>query len=442
MTITYKLRTGVKWHDGAPFTSKDVKFTWQAIMKPANNVCTRAGYNLVSRIDTPNDHTAVFHLKQRFSPAVNTFFAESDTPFFIIPEHLLGKLPNLNTASFNTNPVGTGPFRFSLWVHGDRFEFTPNPVYFMGKPKLQKIVIKDIPDENTALNELRSHELDWIFEPSPQLYGQLKTVPDIKNLLIQHNQVEEMLMNLTQPLLADRRVRLAIAHAVDKRAMVTKLTYDSAQPADDEHPPFMWAHVGGETYPYDPAASRALLKEAGWTPGPDGILRKGGRRLSLTLSYNQSNATRRSAVVLVQSYLRAIGIEAQVKTYPGALLFAPKGAGGILANAKYDLNASGWIAGIDPDDSVRFMCRSFPPEGNNHPRYCTTAMDAAQNDALEHYGEPARKAAYVTIQGLIYRDMPQDVLWWPRQVQAISTDFKGFDPNPVNEAWNAWEWEI
>ncbi|MBV8601269.1 MAG: peptide ABC transporter substrate-binding protein [Candidatus Eremiobacteraeota bacterium] len=443
LTVTYKLRHEVKWHDGEPFTSKDVKFTWQAIMNPANNVSTRSGYNLVRSIDTPDDHTAVFHLKQRFSPAVNTFFAESDTPMFIIPEHLLGNLPNINTAAFNNQPVGTVPFKFSKWVRGDHLEFVPNDDYFMGKPKLQKIIIKIIPDENTEMNQLRTHEIDWIFETSPQLYGQLKNAsPDIKNLLIEHNQYEGILFNMTNPILADPKVRIAIAKAIDKQAMVTKLTYDSANAADDEHPDFMWAHVGGKTYPYDPAAARALLGEAGWKPGPDGVMQKNGRRLSLSLVYNHTNVTRRSGVVLIQAYLKAVGIETLPKSYLGTQLFAPKGAGGILSNAKYDLNMSGWVAGIDPDDSVLFMCRSFPPEGNNYTLYCNHATDAAENQALEHYDEATRKKAYETIQTRIYEDMPQDFLWWPRQVQSISVDFKGFAPNPVNEAWNSWEWEI
>lgn len=443
LAITYKLRHDVKWHDGVPFTSADVKFSWEAIMNPANNVGgSRNGYNLVTRVDTPDPYTVVFHLKQRFSPAVNTFFADSDSPVFIIPKHLLEKYPNINNVAFNNDPVGTGPFKFSKWVRGDHLEFVANADYFMGKPKLKQIIIKIIPDENTELNELRAHELDWIFEASPQLYGQLQNVPDVKNLLIQHNQVEELLMNLRNPLLSDVQVRRAIAHAIDKKELVSKLTYETATAADDEHPSFMWAHVGGKTYAYDPAQARASLDADGWKPGPDGIRQKNGRRLSLVLSTNTTNVTRRSAVVLIQAQLRAIGIETQVKSYLGTQLFAPKGVGGILANGKYDLNLSGWVAGIDPDDAVRFMCRSFPPDGANYTHYCTPAMDAAETAALEHYDETSRKKAYATIQQLIYTDMPQDFLWWPRQIQAISVDFKGFAPNPVNEAWNSWEWEI
>ncbi len=443
LTITYKLRHNVTWQDGAPFTSADVKFSWQAIMNPANNVGgSRNGYNLVRSVDTPDPYTVVFHLKQRFAPAVNTFFTDSDSPVFIIPKHLLGKYPNINNLPFNQAPIGTGPFKFSKWIRGDRLEFVANDGYFMGKPKLKQIIIKIIPDENTELNELRAHELDWIFEASPELYAQLKNLPDVRNLLVSQNQVQELLMNLTNPILSDLRVRRAIAHAIDKQVLVTKLTYDTAVAADDEHPPFMWAHAGGKTYPFDLAEARRLLDEAGWKAGSDGIRRKNGHRLRLVLATNTTNVTRRSAAVLLQADLRAIGIDMQVKSYLGTQLFAPKGAGGILANAKYDLALSGWIGGIDPDDSVRFMCRSFPPDGANYTRYCSKEMDAAQNVALEHYDEATRKKAYAKIQALIFRDMPQDFLWWPRQIQAVSVDFKGFDPNPVNEAWNSWEWEI
>ena len=443
LSITYKLRHNVKWQDGTPFTSADVKFSWQAIMNPANNVGgARNGYNLVRAIDTPDPYTAIFRLKEKFAPAVNTFFAESDSPVFIIPKHLLGKYPNINNVPFNNSPIGTGPFKFSKWVRGDRLEFVANDDYFLGKPKLKQIIVKIIPDENTELNELRAHELDWIFEASPQLYGQLKSLTDVRNLLVDQNQVQEMLINTTNPILSDPAVRRALAYAIDKQSMVSKLTFDTANAADDEHPPFMWAHAGGKTYPYDPAKARSLLDAARWKAGPDGIRRKNGKRLSLVLATNTTNVTRRSAAVLLQAYFKAIGVELQVKSYLGTQLFAPKGVGGILANARYDLSLSGWIGGIDPDDSVRFMCRSFPPDGANYTRYCTKEMDAAQTVALEHYDEPTRKKAYATIQGLIFRDMPQDFLWWPRQIQAVSVDFKGFAPNPVDEAWNSWEWEI
>ena len=107
-SITYRLRHGVRWQDGAPFTSRDVAFSWRAILNPANNVSSRGGYDLVTSVATPDAYTAVFHLKERYAPAVDTLFAESDTPMFIVPEHLLGRPPNVNAAAFNVAPIGHG----------------------------------------------------------------------------------------------------------------------------------------------------------------------------------------------------------------------------------------------------------------------------------------------------------------------------------------------
>ena len=442
LTITYKLRHGVKWHDGAPFTSADVKFSWQALMNPANNVSSRSGYDLIRSIDTPDDYTAVFHLKQKFSPAITTFFSESDTPLFVIPKHLLGNLPNVNNAPQNVAPVGTGPFKFSKYVRGDRLEFVRNDDYFMGKPKLKEVVVKIVPDENTSVNLLRAHELDWIFEASPQIYGQVKSIPDVRTLLVQQNQYLGLLMNTRNQFLSDVNVRTAIAYAIDKQQLVDKVTFGTALAADDEHPPFMWAYVGGKTHPYDPAKAKAILASDGWTPGSDGILRKNGKRLSLVLSTNTSNVTRRTAVVQIQSYLRAIGIDVSVKSYLGVQMFAPLGLGGILATGKYDLNVSGWIAGVDPDDSVLYMCRSFPPNGNNYTHICVPKLDAEETISLTHYDIATRKKAIAQIQQILFEQMPDDYLWWPRQLQPVSVDFKGFDPNPVDEAWNSWEWSI
>jgi peptide/nickel transport system substrate-binding protein len=140
--------------------------------------------------------------------------------------------------------------------------------------------------------------------------------------------------------------------------------------------------------------------------------------------------------------LRSIGIDAEIKNYPGSLLFATYGQGGILATGKFDLAITGWVAGIDPDDHSLYQCNQAPPTGVNYDRYCSAAMDAAQATALSSYDEVPRKKAYFTIQDLITRDVPEIIVWYARNPQATNPDFKGFAPNPVNEAWNAYRWEI
>ncbi len=443
LTLTYHLRHNVLWQDGVRFTSADVKFSYDAIMNNRNNVVSRHGFDLVRSVATPDAYTVIFHMKQPFAPAINTLFAESDSPYGIVPAHILAKYPDINNVPYNSNPVGTGPFILKEWARGDHLTFVANEKYYLGAPKLKEIIVKIIPDENTTVNQLRTHEVDWQFEASPQEYAVLKTIPDLRIVLQDQNQYERIEVNTQRPPLDDVRVRQALAYAIDKTKLTTDLTYGSATPADQDLPPFMWAHAKGVMrYPFDLAKARALLHDAGWTPGPDGVMEKNGKRLTLQITYNGSNATRRRAVVSVQSMLRALGVAAEVKPYIASLLFAPYGMGGILQTGRYDLAWDGWVSGIDPDNSSMFLCSARPPNGNNTSFYCKAEMDAAQAVALTHFAIPVRTAAYANIEALLARDQPVIPVWWPRQIQPINPDFAHFTPNPVTESWNAYQWEI
>lgn len=443
LTLTYHLRNGVKWQDGVPLTSKDVKFSWQAMMNDANNVVSRHGYDMVKSVDTPNPLTVIFHLKHKFSPAVNTLFAESDSPVPIVPEHILGKYKDVNRIPFNTEPIGSGPFKLAEWVHGDHYTFVPNKDYFLGAPKLDKIVIKIIPNEDTTLNELRTHDIDWMFEPSYTTYHTLK---GMKDTVVRYNNIngyEGVQLNTSSPMLQDKLVRQALGYAIDKQRLLDTQTFGQETLATEDLPNWIWAynpHV--KTYPYDVQKAKQLLAQAGYKAGGDGILTKNGQRLSLLLVYNVSNATRRAMSVQIQAMLKLVGIDVQIKTFDAATLFAPAGEGGILQLGKFDLGLSGWFAGIDPDDSSNFTSTNIPPGGYNYTRYSSKAMDAAQTMALENYDQPTRKIAYAKIEDLLAEDVPQIFFWWDRQAQAINPDLQGFDPNPVTETWNAYQWSI
>ncbi len=445
-TITYHLRSGVHWQDGAPFTSRDVKFTWQAIMNDANNVNSRNGYERVAAVDTPNPLTVVFHLKAKFAPFVDTVFAESDNPYCILPAHLLSAYHDLNRVPFNERPVGTGPFKVVKWVHGDRIELVANDAYFRGKPKLRRIVVRDVPDENTSINLLRTHEIDWIFEASPETINELRPLDaagTIKLDYVDAPSTYRLYMNTSRPALRDVRVRRAIAYAIDKKLLVDRLTGGTAVAGTADQPPFSpYYEPDVQIYTPDPPKAKALLRDAGYAFGPDGRARKNGRPLVLQVSYNVENATRRAIAVQIQAELQGIGIDAPLKGYPANLLFATFGQGGILANAKYDLNVSGWTAGFDPDDYSLYGCDQFPPAGTNYTRYCSPEMQRLQRTALSSYDEETRKKAYSGIQKLLARDVPDIDLFYFRFLQPINPAFRNFAPNPMNEAWNAFLWEL
>lgn len=444
LTITYHLHRNVRWTDGVAVTSKDVRFSWQAIENSANDVVSHHGYEVIRSIDTPDPYTAVVHLKQRFAPFVNTFFAESDQPYDIVPAHVLSRYHDINQIPFNTAPtVSDGPFRFVEWVHGDHILMTANDGFFLGAPKLRRIRIEVIPDETTALQLLQTHGIDYVFQPSVNTYRQASTIPDIRIVWNKVNGYEGIGFNLTHPPLDDPRVRTAIASAIDKAQIATTLTSGQEKIATEDLPDWLWAFNPAAVPPsYDPARARRLLTQAGYVAGSDGVVRKQGVPLHLELVSDTNTLTHRKLVVLVQSMLKNVGIAVDVKLYPLDILYAPAGMGGIMHRGQFDLITLPWYAGIDPDNSSQFTCENFPPNGYNDTHYCLPAMQAAQAKALSSYDQPTRTQAYREIEALLARDNPIVFLWWQRQQELISVDFKGFAPNPVLESWNAWQWSI
>jgi peptide/nickel transport system substrate-binding protein len=443
LTVTYHVRADAKWSDGVPVTSEDVRWSWSAIMSSVNNVVSRHGYDDIRAIDTPDARTAVVHLKERFAPFVNTFFAESDQPYMVAPAHILSRFHDINQIPFNGEPtVSDGPFRFASWHRSDSIDVIANPNFFQGKPGLDRVHITFVPNDNTAVGLLQAHEIDYIFQAPIEMYPDLAKLPDAKMVFVDMNGFEGMEFNLTHPFVHDASVRRAILSAIDKNALVQTLTHGQNKIATEDIPDWMWAY--DKTVPivkYDPAESKRLLAAAGWQPGSDGVLRKDGQPFELLLAADVG-ATHRSESILLQAALRRVGIDVEVKYYPESLLYAPAGAGGIMHSGKFDMLLTPWYSGIDPDNSSQFTCANVPPHGYNDTHYCEREMDAAQQIALTHYSRAERKPAYATIESLLARDNPEVFFWWQRQLEPISVDFKGFTPNPVTESWNAWQWSI
>ena len=144
-TITWHLRKGVRWSDGAPFDADDVIFSTKAVLNPANNEVGRDGWNLIKKMDEPDKYTVVYHLSKPYSPYLSTFFGSAGANPDLLPKHILAKYPNINQVPYNAKPVGIGPFRIVAWHRGDNVELEANPYYFRGQPKIKHITYKLIP---------------------------------------------------------------------------------------------------------------------------------------------------------------------------------------------------------------------------------------------------------------------------------------------------------
>jgi ABC-type transport system substrate-binding protein len=256
----------------------------------------------------------------------------------------------------------------------------------------------------------------------------------VRLVLSPFNGYEAILFNTARGATKDVRVRRAIAYALDKRQLVDKLTFGAAEPATQDLPPFLWAYDGAlRATPYDPLAAKRLLAAAGY--GPE-------RRLPLDLYFEQSSAINKILSVQLQSLLQPLGVDLTLHPQQSSIYYGSYAQNGTLERGHYDLGLNTWISGLDPDDSSQFTCDNIPPNGVNPTFFCNAEMDAAQTIALQTYGRAGRKTAYATVQRLLERDVPQDFLWWPKQIEAINPDLHGFAPNPVVETWNAWTWSI
>jgi peptide/nickel transport system substrate-binding protein len=444
LTITYRLRPSIRWHDGKPFTSNDVRFTYDAYKNPSNNVGDRLQYEDIARVDTPDALSFVVHLVHRSAPFIRIFMAQG-----VIPKHAFDGAGGLNMAAFNAAPIGTGPFKFLRWRRGERIEYAANNDYALGRPKIRKIVVSFFPDETAAGNALRTHDIDWLYMPSTVGYNRLRDhLPDVSTFhfaLINNNAFYGFAMNTMRPPFDDRRVRQAIVAAIDREEIVRKVALGTQQAADVDLPSYLWSrNPAFHGQHYDLARARRLLREAGWTRhgDDDGVLEKNGKSLTLLTVFPAPNESNEAVAVQVQARLRDLGIALELKRVVANQLFAPYAENGIAARGAFDLLLVAFFNSQDPDNSATFACRSIPPHGNNLARYCNPTLDAAQAAAISSYDLDTRKRAYARVERLIVDDAAWAFLWWPRIPQIYDTDFVGYEERPGLQSLNPQRWSI
>jgi peptide/nickel transport system substrate-binding protein len=444
LVITYHLRRGVTWQDGAPFTADDVVFSWQQVMNKANDVPSTLGYEDVASIDKIDPYTIAIHLKQPDAAFIDTFFTMSSTTYGVIPKHLLAGLQNVNHADYNNKPVGTGPFMVAEYDQGNFIKFVANPHYWRGPPKLKEIDYRFIGNDNTAITLLKTHDIDFYYRADAAIAPDLRGIPGTRIVISPFTRFTDIGFNAGNPILADLDVRKALAYGTDRGELIAKVTHGVSMPADSDQPPYSWAYYGGVTrYPYDPHRAEALLARAGWSPALNGIRQKDGQPLHLVLVSYTGSAVVEATEAVIQRQWRDLGVDVEIKNFPSNILYAVKSEGGVEQNERFDVAVEQWANGIDPDDSVLFNCDLAPPNGWNIYHFCSPALDSAERAALTHYDEAERKPYYATAQRILTDQLPILVLWFERDQHVINTDFRNFKPAHASTPfWNTWEWEI
>jgi peptide/nickel transport system substrate-binding protein len=442
-TIVYHLRPGVRFSDGKPLTADDVVFTWRQVMNPRNNVPFHFPYDQAASVTAQDARTVVVRLRAPSAPFVSNFF-RCGGQGAILPKHLLDGKPDLNRDPFNDAPVGSGPFMVERYEPNSVIEMVPNPYWFGGKPGLQRVTYRIIPSENTLLVSLSTHEIDFYFAAPEQQYRELRALPDVTTSATPGSQFEFVAFNGGRAPLSDLRLRGALSRGIDWRALARTVYLDVDLPDWGDVFPRSWAYTAQtDPTPYDPARARALLDAAGWKTGPDGIRVKDGRRLELEMATVAGVTTRQNAEVVIQQQLRAVGADVLIHNAQANLLFAPLGAGGLLASGKYDLGIYAWTKNPDPDDSQTAGPEYLPPHGANYSRVADAQLGALQRRASATYDRGARKKLYAAVERRLGEVLPYHTIVWRANVNAWNDDLHGVRPaQSVSDFWNVGTWTL
>ncbi len=423
---TFRLHEGVKWHDGAPLTARDVKFTFDRIRDPEEGATTHPDFAGVTEVEVVDDLTVRVHLR-----APDAFFAARLAlgGNEIIPEHILGGYERLADAvEFNSEkPIGTGPFKMVRVEAGSFFELTANEEFFKGEPFLDGLVFRVVPDGNTRVTQLLSGQLDWVDIEAPQLPA-VRNNRNINVTTFDSLGYQLFALNFRNPLFQDPRVVKAIAHALDRKAMIETVSPGLGY-VDDVYYPLglSWIPRPDVEYrEYDPELALELLAEAGWTPGPDGILtNEAGERFSFYILVDRGDVQREQLGLIIQQYLTDIGMEVEY-------VLAERGGRWLEeTNARtFDSRLAAF-----PMPNIDWAQRLYTTNGPfNSQSYSNERVDELFAQVLATADQEEQARLLVEIGEILYDDPPNIVLLYRDRMTASNAAVGNIPPNNIKDS--------
>jgi peptide/nickel transport system substrate-binding protein len=436
LRYTFKLRKGVTWHDGKPFTSADVAFTHTVLLNPDVDVRGRVGWNKVTQVETPDDSTVIFHFSSVDAP-----FLDRVASLGILPKHILGGLSGAEIKSHRwfRAPIGLGPFVFKEWVPGSHILLVKNASYWKpGHPYLDRIIYKIVPDANALLNQLETGDIDTRVRLVNEQIDVVKKLPNV-NLVATPSIVPWLLwINQTVPPFGDKRVRQALAYGFDKERLAKTILGGHVTPAWQLIPPVSWAYNPNVIHhAYDPARSRALLDEAGWKVGGDGVRVRDGKRLTFDIANIGGEQERVQVLSFIQQQWKQIGVEAKIRTVDVGAMW-----GVMLPKRQYEMAYSYSGRLPDPDMSSHYLSPELRPT-TNFAGYSNAEVDRLLLAANATVDRAKRKAAYMKAQEIVADDVVYLFIYWLNNNTAIAKRVQGYRSAPgYVEFWNADDWWV
>jgi len=435
--FTIKIVENAKFHDGEPLDADDVVFTYNIPLSPDYDGPRKSYFENIEKVEKIDQYTVKFTLKQ-----VDAQFPVVSLGFGILPEHILGDVPiaDLGEHEFNTkNPIGSGPFKFEEWKDGEYVKVVANEEYWDGRPYLDSVTYKIVPDANAILAQLQAGDIDYyagIAQPDvPTVEGfadsvglRLESGLALSYTFLGFNQRIEKFK--------DKKVRQAITHAIDREAIVEHVMAGLGEVAHVPESPLSWAYNPDvPKFEYDPEKAKQMLAEAGWKPGPDGILVKDGERFSVEVKTNQGNKVREDIVVILQQQLKEVGIEIKPQIVEFSALIADIDPG--VWN--FEGIVLGWSLGIDPDPSGIFHTKEIE-KGLNFTGYSNPEIDVLMDQQLQELDKEKRKQMIGEIQAALAEDQAYTFLYYPKEFRALPKNLEGYEFHPKDQMYHINRW--
>ena len=438
-----ELKKGIKWHDGIPFTAKDVEFTYQTIINPKVAIRSRSGFDLISEFKIIDDYNIEIHLSKPFVP-----FAWAWQKMHIVPSHILSKEADINTAPFNTQPIGTGPYKLVKRVAGSHMVYKRNMDYHRGAPAIETVIHKFVPDQTVAYTQFKTGEIDvfGLHGVPPVRFEEARKLPGKDALETPAPWVEFIYFNCGKPQFQEKVVRQALYYAVDKEKWIKDIYYGLPPRTLSYLHPNHWAYSQNLKDPgYNPEKAAAMLKAAGWKKGADGIREKNGVKLKFTMSTTAGSKAREQAEAMIQANWKEIGVAMEIKNMPASVVW-----GEYTTKSQFDTLMVGWepTVGMDPDYTARCHSKQIPAKygtGSNYVQYENPELDKLMEEGVLISDMEKRKAVYQKIQDILHEDVPFAPIFAYMFMYGKNSALKGYKINPyvTDITWNIqdWSWE-
>ncbi len=434
-TFVFHLRKDVRWHDGRPFTSADVAFTFAKLTDPDLPTPYGSDFKRVSKLETPDAFTVRVHYDEPYSPALSSWGMS------IVPKHLLEN-ENLMKTEFARRPVGTGPYRFGRWVSGDRVELYANPDYHEGRPGIDRIVIRVVPDPATTFLELHQESIDST-ALTPLQYARLTDSDFFKKTYGKYRYPSFgytfAAFNLASPLFADARVRQALDMAIDRQEIIDGVLLGLGRPVTGPFSPDSWAYNPDvKPSPFDPAEARRLLEEAGWrdTDG-DGVREKDGKPFEFTIVTNQGVVQRQMIAEILQRRFADVGVKMRIKIIEWSSFLK-----NVVDARKFDMVLLAWGLSRDPDPYDIWHSSKTGPGEFNFIGYKNDEVDRLILEAQRNFDRDERARICRRIHALIAADKPYLFIYVADALPVVHKRFQNVDVTPIGLGYRFIDWDV